>query len=108
MPTSPRRSRAPRVEVDRTDGTVVISVRGHLDRATGASLLDAARDAAADDVARVDVDLQALESFTSDGAAALGSCREVCGDLADGLHFRTGPGPGAAALLEGCANSGTP
>ena len=26
-------------------------------------------------------------------------CRAVCGDLPDGLHYRTGRGPGRAALL---------
>jgi hypothetical protein len=91
-----------------TDRTLTITIRGHLDQATGAALLELAGNAVVDDVERVDVDLQGLDSFTTEGAAALGSCREVCSELTDGLHYRTGQGAGAAALLEGCANSGTP
>ena len=48
---------------------------------------------------RVDIDLAALQSWTQEGAVALVRCREVCGDLPDGLHYRTGRGPGRAALL---------
>ena len=48
---------------------------------------------------RVDIDLRSLRSWTQDGAAALVRCREICGELPDGLHYRTGRGPGRAALL---------
>ena len=30
---------------------------------------------------------------------SLVQCRAICGDLPDGLHYRTGRGPGRAALL---------
>ena len=39
------------------------------------------------------------QSWTQEGAVALVRCREICGDLPDGLHYRTGRGPGRAALL---------
>jgi hypothetical protein len=59
----------------------------------------AAEAALTTDPQRVDIDLRHLQSWTHDGAAALVRCREICGDLPDGLHYRTGRGPGRAALL---------
>ena len=66
---------------------------------TGAALVAAAEAALATEPERVDIDLRSLQSWTQDGAAALVRCREICGDLPDGLHYRTGRGPGRAALL---------
>jgi hypothetical protein len=78
---------------------VVLELAHLLDGGTGAALVAAAEAALAAEPARVDIDLTALESWTQDGAAALVQCRTICGDLPDGLHYRTGRGPGRAALL---------
>ena len=55
--------------------------------------------AVADGPERLDIDLRAAADLDPDGAIALVRCREICGDLADGLHYRTGRGPGRDALL---------
>ncbi|HEY3144451.1 MAG TPA: hypothetical protein VGJ86_25195 [Acidimicrobiales bacterium] len=83
-----------------TEGTtVVIAVERCLDSPTGEALLSAASAALATGPTRLDIDLRALENFTPEGADALVSCRELSGQLAEGLHYRTGRGPGRDALL---------
>ena len=67
--------------------------------AIGDALVAAAEAALLTEPERVDIDLRVLQSWTQDGVAALVRCREICGDLPDGLHYRTGRGPGRAALL---------
>jgi hypothetical protein len=84
----------------RTDGAaVVLELADLLDATTGAALVAAAEAATATEPTRVDIDLRSLKSWTQDGAGALVRCREICADLPDGLHYRTGRGPGRAALL---------
>jgi len=84
----------------RIDGAaVVLELADLLDADTGAALVAAADAATATGPTRVDIDLRRLKSWTQDGAAALVCCREICGELPDGLHYRTGRGPGRAALL---------
>ena len=84
----------------RTEGAaVVLELSDLLDASTGEALVAAAEAALTTDPQRVDVDLRALQSWTQDGVAALVRCRAICGDLPDGLHYRTGRGPGRAALL---------
>lgn len=84
----------------RTEGTaVILELSELLDGGTGAALVAAAEEALTTEPERVDVDLRALRSWTLDGVAALRACRVICGDLPDGLHYRTGRGPGRAALL---------
>ena len=78
---------------------VVLELADLLDADTGAALVAAAEAATATGPTRVDIDLRSLRSWTQDGAAALVRCREICGELPDGLHYRTGRGPGRAALL---------
>jgi len=90
--------RAP-VTVRTEPGAVVLELAELLDAPVGAALLAAAEAALATEPERVDIDLTALQSWTQEGAAALVRCREVCSDLPDGLHYRTGRGPGRAALL---------
>ncbi|MEQ1788146.1 MAG: hypothetical protein ABL966_13915 [Acidimicrobiales bacterium] len=83
-----------------TDGAaVVLELSDLLDAGTGDALVAAAEAAVATQPARVDIDLRALQSWTQDGVVALVRCREICGNLPDGLHYRTGRGPGRAALL---------
>lgn len=83
-----------------TDGAaVVLELSDLLDAGAGEALVAAAEAALATDPERVDIDLRALQSWTQDGVVALVRCRVICGDLPDGLHYRTGRGPGRAALL---------
>ena len=83
-----------------TDGTtVVIAVVRCLDIPTGEALISAANAAVATGPTRLDIDLRALENFTQEGADALASCRVLGSRLAEGLHYRTGRGPGRDALL---------
>ena len=84
----------------RTDGAaVVLELSDSLDATAGRALVDAATAAVADAPERLDIDLRQLQSWTPEGALALVRCREICTDLADGLHYRTGRGPGRDALL---------
>ena len=84
----------------RTDGAaVVLELSDSLDATAGRALVDAATAAVADAPERLDIDLRQLRSWTPEGALALVRCREICSDLADGLHYRTGRGPGRDALL---------
>jgi hypothetical protein len=78
---------------------VILELSDTLDATAGRALVDAATAAVADSPERLDIDLRKLRSWTPDGAVALVRCREICSDLADGLHYRTGRGPGRDALL---------
>jgi hypothetical protein len=90
--------RAP-VTVRSEGAVVVLELSDALDASAGQTLVDAATAAVADAPERLDIDLRQLRSWTPDGASALVRCREICADLADGLHYRTGRGPGRDALL---------
>ena len=81
------------------DDHVTIAVEGHLDASAGSQLVETVMASLADSPARVDIDLSVLDSFTSDGAAALSRCRDLCGHLRHGLHYRTEGGAGQLALL---------
>lgn len=84
----------------RTEGAaVVLELSDLLDADTGDALVAAAEAALSTEPERVDIDLRALRSWTEEGARSLVRCRTVCTDLPDGLHYRTGRGPGRAALL---------
>jgi hypothetical protein len=96
---TPVAARRAHVTVRAEAGAVVLELADLLDAEAGAALLAAAEAALATEPERVDIDLTALQSWTKEGAAALVRCREVCSDLPDGLHYRTGRGPGRAALL---------
>lgn len=85
--------------VSSVDGAVVIAVTGTLDAEGGAALVQAAEAAMVRGPHRLDIDLQQLEAFTSEGAAALVACRGLGDGLAEGLHYRTGRGAGRDALL---------
>jgi hypothetical protein len=88
------------IDVHREGSTIVITVRDRLDAAAGRSLVqDATSAITAKGIGRLDIDLRALESFTSKGARALVVCRALGAGLAEGLHYRTGRGPGRDALL---------
>jgi hypothetical protein len=82
---------------------VVLELSDLLDESTGEALVTAAPPPSARPH-RVDIDLRLLQSWTQEGAALV-RCREICDDLPDGLHYRTGRGPGRAALLAAYASS---
>jgi hypothetical protein len=90
---------APNVTVATEGTTVVIAVEGNLNLTTGEALLSAASAAVGTGTTRLDIDLRALDDFSDEGASALVSCRELGAHLAEGLHYRTGRGPGREALL---------
>lgn len=89
----------PNVTVAIEGTTVVIAVEGNLNLSTGEALLNAASGAVGTGTTRLDIDLRALDDFNDEGAHALVSCRELGAHLAEGLHYRTGRGPGREALL---------
>jgi hypothetical protein len=92
-------ARGSSITVTSEGSTVVIAVERMLDAREGEALVEAARAALAAGPARLDIDLRALEGYTDDGARALVACRELGAQLAEGLHYRTGRGPGRDALL---------
>jgi hypothetical protein len=89
----------PAITVATEGTTVVIAVEGNLNLTTGEALLSAASAAVGTGTTRLDIDLRALDDFNDEGASALVSCRELGAHLAEGLHYRTGRGPGREALL---------
>ena len=95
-PVAARRSQ---VTVRSEGDAVILELSDTLDATVGRALVDAATAAVADAPERLDIDLRKLRSWTPEGAIALVRCREICSDLADGLHYRTGRGPGREALL---------
>jgi hypothetical protein len=83
-----------------TEGpTVVLVVDGSLDAREGETLLRLATAAVDSGPDRLDIDLRGLRDYTEDGARALVACRSLGPRLAEGLHYRTGRGPGREALL---------
>lgn len=100
------RAGAPHASIGVTnDGrTVVLSVAHCLDEEVGGALLHAAAAAADAGPSRIDVDLRALDSYTDEGARALVDCRDLSARLPEGLHYRTGRGPGRDALLAAYAD----
>jgi hypothetical protein len=96
---TPVASRRAPVTVRSEGAVVVLELSDALDASVGQTLVDAATAAVAEAPDRLDIDLRQLRSWTQEGAVALVRCREICRDLADGLHYRTGRGPGRDALL---------
>ena len=96
------------VQVSVDGGVMVLTLTGSLDDEAGVVLAEAAETAVAEGATRLDIDLRELVSFTERGAAALLSCRELAERLAEGLHYRSGKGPGRDALLAAYANGATP
>ncbi len=87
------------LEVVVEDGIVVVTLRGHLDAEVGEALGVATEGALQEEARRLDIDLRQVASFTVEGAAALRTCRLRAAGLREGLHYRTGRGPGREALL---------
>jgi hypothetical protein len=91
--------------VQRTGSVVTIAVTGQLDANAGVELLASLRDEV-ESASRIDIDLLGVTGSTPEGARSLRRARSIAGRLTDGLHFRTGPGAGQEALLEGFADDG--
>ena len=87
------------IDVTTEGRTVVLAVVHCLDEAAGGALLDAAIAALDTEPDRIEVDLRTLDSFTDAGARALVGCRDLSVKLPEGLHYRTGRGPGRDALM---------
>jgi hypothetical protein len=88
------------IRVTTEGSTVVIAVERTLDAHAGDSLYrlaSAAIEAGRPD--RLEIDLRSLQSYTEEGARALVECRTLGAKLGEGLHYRTGRGPGREALL---------
>jgi hypothetical protein len=98
----------PPIDVTKDGDTVVLAVVRCLDEAAGGALLDAASAAVDGGPSRIDVDLRALDSYTDAGARALVSCRDLGARLPEGLHYRTGRGPGREALLSAYTDADLP
>lgn len=92
------------VEVRAQETGVVLTIQGCLDQHAGEALVQAAATVVAREVTRVEIDLCCLTGFTEEGACALVACRELCAGLPEGLHYRTGQGPGRDALLAAYAD----
>lgn len=83
-----------------TEGDVaVLNVWGCLDTEVGEAVRAAAQNAVRERARRLDIDLRQVVAFTAEGAIALRDCRVDGAELQEGLHYRTGRGPGRQALL---------
>lgn len=85
--------------IERDGALVTITLRGRLDAHEGVELLAALQEEIEAGRARVDVDLQAVEEWTPEGARALRRARRLGRVLEDGLHYRCAAGAGHDALL---------
>ena len=85
--------RAP-VTVRSEGAAVVLELSDSLDATAGDALVDAATAAVADAPERLDIDLRTLRSWTPTAPSPSCAAGSICADLADGLHYRTGRGPG--------------
>jgi hypothetical protein len=85
--------------VDPGPSPIAVHTEGSTVVLAGGALLDAASQAVASDPERIEVDLRALESYTPAGARALVGCRDLGARVPEGLHYRTGRGPGRDALM---------
>jgi hypothetical protein len=82
----------------------VLTIRGCLDQLAGEALVRSTARVVTDRPARLEIDLCSLTGFTDEGACALAACRELCTSLPEGLHYKTGQGPGREALLAAYAD----
>ena len=85
--------------VERDGALVTITLRGRLDAHAGVELLATLQDEIDAGPTRVDVDLQAVDDWTPEGARALRRARRLGRVLEDGLHYRCAAGAGHDALL---------
>jgi len=91
------------VDAEVSESGVVLTIRGCLDQLAGEALVQATAGLVGR-TNRIEIDLCSLTGFTPDGACALAACRDLCAGLVDGLHYKTGQGPGRDALLAAYAD----
>ena len=84
-------------------GTIVLTLQGCLDGEAGRTLMQATEGAAANRASRIEIVLDGLESFTEEGAAALGACARMHKTVPGGVALRAGGGVGRQALLAACS-----
>lgn len=96
---SPVAERRAPVTIRIDSAAVVLELSDTLDAPLARALVDAVEAAICGAPERIEIDLCELTGWTDEGACALVRCRELCRDLPDGLHYRTGRGPGREALL---------
>jgi len=94
------------VRVGREGTLVTITIQGRLDANAGVELLASLQDEIESNPERVDVDLQAVEGWTPEGARALRRARSLARVVSGGLHFRCAAGAGHDAVLEAFADDG--
>lgn len=101
------RSDGVEVAVDDTPSGRVVTVRveGELDLDTATTVVNLARAIVDGGAIRLDLDLRSLSGFDAEATWALVACRDVCAPLPEGLHYRTGSGPGREALLAAYART---
>jgi len=97
---------SPVPDVEREGDLVTITLRGRLDAHAGVELLAALQEEIDGGPSRVDVDLQAVEDWTPEGARALRRARRLARVLDDGLHYRCAAGAGHDALLDAFTDDG--
>ncbi len=78
-----------------------LGVSGVLDADAARVLLRAAA-AAMHTVDRLELDLDAVSGFTTEGAWAIGACRKLSNRIADGVSIRTYGGTGRDLLVASC------
>ena len=86
--------------------TLVLHPVGVLDERAGSRLLDRLQellDRAHAGWRRVELDLDALASFTDAGLAALAGCAELARRLPEGMRYRASSPAGRGALLAACS-----
>jgi anti-anti-sigma regulatory factor len=84
---------------------LVLHPVGVLDERAGSRLLGRLQEllAAEDGWRGVELDLDALASFTDAGLAALASCAELARVLPEGMRYRASSPAGRGALLAACS-----
>ena len=94
------------LHVDDDSDALVLHPVGVLDETAGSRLLGRLRellDGAAEGWRRVELDLDALASFTDAGLAALAGCAELARVLPEGMRYRASSPTGRGALLAACS-----
>jgi hypothetical protein len=94
------------LHVDDDSDALVLQPVGVLDESAGSRLLGSLREllaGTAERWRRVELDLDALASFTEAGVAALAGCAELARVLPEGMRYRASSPAGRGALLAACS-----
>lgn len=80
-----------------------VRVEGLLDNVAAGHLGDICREVLRDWPTRVELDLSAVTTYTSDGAAAVSDCLMLCRRLDGGVGIKVATDAGRRALLDSMA-----